>query len=347
MIKKSIVHMCSFDKENENQNLFPYLDKDIKYITATLSYYDYNKHDIGTRIEKMHHLREKITELSFSNSVIGINENIIYSFKRYFSNITTLIFENSQICCDISLFANETENLKKISIRSCCYHENILDFGNLNRSINLEELHLFDCDIQEILNIQRLSDLSTLSIGYVEIVNYNFISHLKNLVTLKIIHTCITNIDFVTQFKNLENLTIGYNKINDYRFLKKLNNLKSLTLEYNNNNCQNYPKLENYNYIKMSKRIFISCDGIKNRKINIEGDNVFLMIDLCATRSIKKCNVASIKLVVDDKKILFKDLSCFTKKINNISNNKNIMLYSTANKNNYVRYLSLMLSRTN
>ena len=150
---------------------------------------------------------------------------------KYFKNLKTISFSNLLIT-DLD-FENLyiMPNLTSLNFDKCT-------FENINKiaSLNLLELSIINCDIEDFSFIYGLNTLKSLSI-----INGNLslskINNLKNLVFLEISSSSVTDIEKLS-LPLLEELYIDETNINNLDIVFDLSNLKRLGLsrkQYENN----------------------------------------------------------------------------------------------------------------
>ncbi len=150
---------------------------------------------------------------------------------KYFKNLKTISFSNLLIT-DLD-FENLyiMPNLTSLNFDKCT-------FENINKiaSLNLLELSIINCDIEDFSFVYGLNTLKSLSI-----INGNLslskINNLQNLVFLEISSSKVTDIEKLT-LPLLEELYIDETDINNLDIVINLSNLKKLGLsreQYENN----------------------------------------------------------------------------------------------------------------
>lgn len=150
---------------------------------------------------------------------------------KYFKNLKNISFSNLLIT-DFD-FENlyKMPNLTSLNFDKCT-------FENINKitSLNLLELSIINCDIEDFSFIYGLNTLKSLSI-----INGNLslskINNLKNLVFLEISSSSVTDIEKLS-LPLLEELYIDETNINNLDIVFDLSNLKRLGLsrkQYENN----------------------------------------------------------------------------------------------------------------
>ena len=150
---------------------------------------------------------------------------------KYFKNLKTISFSNLLIT-DLD-FENlyKMPNLTSLNFDKCT-------FENINKitSLNLLELSIINCDIEDFSFVYDLNTLKSLSIinGNLSLSNIN---NLKDLVFLEISSSSVTDIEKLS-LPLLEELYIDKTNINNLDIVIDLPNLKKLGLsseQYENN----------------------------------------------------------------------------------------------------------------
>ena len=157
-------------------------------------------------------------------------------------------------------FFEKLFNLKKLKsinfIR--CKFEN----ADLISSLNLNNLDLVDCNINNYKFIYIMSDLISLTVINGEI-DFDLINRLKLLKYLNVSYSNISNDKAYLKLKDLEQLYINNTSINNFSYLINLINLKLLSVDgkqYENN-------LDIINKLK-ERNVDILSEGI----LSFEGD---------------------------------------------------------------------------
>lgn len=157
-------------------------------------------------------------------------------------------------------FFKKLFNLKKLKsinfIR--CEFEN----ADLISSLNLNNLDLVDCNINNYKFIYIMSDLISLTVINGEI-DFDLINRLKLLKYLNVSYSNISNDKAYLKLKDLEQLYINNTSINNFSYLINLINLKLLSVDekqYKNN-------LDIINKLK-ERNVDILSEGI----LSFEGD---------------------------------------------------------------------------
>lgn len=199
----------------------------------------------------------------FSEDELNKIDEVIISSEDSLDDV--ILFNNlyDLTICDKFIENNFFEklfNLKKLKsinfIR--CKFEN----ADLISSLNLNNLDLVDCNINNYKFIYIMSDLISLTVINGEI-DFDLINRLKLLKYLNVSYSNISNNKAYLKLKDLEQLYINNTSINNFSYLINLINLKLLSVDgkqYENN-------LDIINKLK-ERNVDILSEGI----LSFEGD---------------------------------------------------------------------------
>lgn len=199
----------------------------------------------------------------FSEDELNKIDEVIISSEDSLDDV--ILFNNlyDLTICDKFIENNFFEklfNLKKLKsinfIR--CEFEN----ADLISSLNLNNLDLVDCNINNYKFIYIMSDLISLTVINGEI-DFDLINRLKLLKYLNVSYSNISNDKAYLKLKDLEQLYINNTSINNFSYLINLINLKLLSVDekqYENN-------LDIINKLK-ERNVDILSEGI----LSFEGD---------------------------------------------------------------------------
>ena len=107
------------------------------------------------------------------------------------------------------------------------------DITELNKMTNLTFLTLWDNYISDINSLSELTNLTSLSLSNNRISDISALSKLTNLTELSLDINLISDISALAELKNLTSLELFENQISDITPLMKLTNLKYLNLTNN------------------------------------------------------------------------------------------------------------------
>lgn len=149
-----------------------------------------------------------------------------------FKNLNTLCIRNGFIDNDYFEVLLNLEKLCNICFEKCSFENEVLI-----ASLNIKELSLINCSIEDYNFIVVLEDLKRLKIinGIVNIKNINM---LKNLNYLQISYSKIIDSNVKLNLKNINELYIDNTDISDLSFTNNLRYLKNLGInetQYLNN----------------------------------------------------------------------------------------------------------------
>lgn len=109
-------------------------------------------------------------------------------------------------------------------------HNNISNIEELDRLSNLQDLYLGFTQIRNIEVVSKLSNLQDLDLSSTQIRNIEVLGKLNNLQTLFLRSTQISNIEVLGKLSNLQTLYLSSTQINNIEIIGKLSNLQTLHL---------------------------------------------------------------------------------------------------------------------
>ncbi|MFX1567599.1 MAG: leucine-rich repeat domain-containing protein [Promethearchaeota archaeon] len=134
----------------------------------------------------------------------------------------------------------------------------------MSECTELEELELSNNKINEITDLESLTNLRTLDLSYNNITEIKGIEHLENLCSLNLRYNQINEIKNLDGLKKLESLDISENNISKILGLEELHNLRLLDLSKNK-----IKKIENLNHLSNLTNLYLSDNEI-NKIENID-----------------------------------------------------------------------------
>jgi len=160
--------------------------------------------------------------INFNNEI----DNSYLSDITYFHNLKAITFRNGFINNDILKVLIKFEHLTSITFDNCAFEEE-----KLIASLNLKELSLISCQINDYSFVYIIDSLEILSIinGEVEINKLNL---LKNLRYLEITNSRILD-NTKINISNIHELYIDNTSIKDLTFLNELNSLEKVSIDEN------------------------------------------------------------------------------------------------------------------
>lgn len=139
----------------------------------------------------------------------------------------------------------------------------------------LEELYLGSNEINEIKNLEVLTNLKSLNLTNNKITEIKNLECLTNLVKFEIANNEITEIKNLDYLKNLEILSLSGNQITEIKNLECLIKLKELSLDRNKiSELKNLSRLQNLEYLSLSSNRIIEIQNLTSLR-NLE------FLDLC------------------------------------------------------------------
>ncbi|MBE7690075.1 leucine-rich repeat domain-containing protein [Tenacibaculum piscium] len=136
-------------------------------------------------------------------------------------------------------------NFSKLDMRSLKYEEYILDFievdgsievpskDKFNEILNLKELNLFKLNIVDLNFLKHFNNIKRLVLDNNKITDIKPLKNIKSLIFLSLSNSKVVNFEVLKNLRNLENLYLNENKIKDINFIEELKNLKTLSLDRN------------------------------------------------------------------------------------------------------------------
>ena len=196
--------------------------------------------------EQLNSLKELVIDYEY-----GLDLDIL----KYFNNLESLEIRNFEINKETLNIILSMNNLKDLSFQLCIFNTT----ENMNM-LNLKELHLDCCNIEDYSFIFDMINLERLTLAGLKNLNIYELNKLINLKYLNISHTTCSN--DVINITNLEELYIDGSSIRNIDFVLDLSNLKKLSLSKE--------QYENKNDI---------IEKIKNRDIEIYDYSIMLLGD--------------------------------------------------------------------
>ena len=160
---------------------------------------------------------------SLKELVIDYEYNLELDVLKYFSGLETLEIRNFNIDENTINSILSMKNLSNLSFQLCTFETT----NNLDK-LNLKELHLDCCEMNDYSFVFGMQNLERLSLSGQENLDILKINTLTNLKYLNISHTkCSSD---VLNIQSLEELFIDGSNITNLNFIFELPNLKELSL---------------------------------------------------------------------------------------------------------------------
>ena len=195
-------------------------------------------------------------ELNKIDEVIISSEDSLYD-ASLFNNLSDLTICDKFIENSFFKILFNLKNLKSINFTRCEFEN-----ADLISSLNVSNLDLVDCNINNYKFIYIMSDLVSLTVVNGEI-DFDLINRLKILKYLNVSYSDISNDRAYLKLNDLEKLYINNTSISNFSYLINLINLKLLSVDekqYENN-------LDVINKLK-ERNVDILSEGI----LSFEGD---------------------------------------------------------------------------
>lgn len=195
-------------------------------------------------------------ELNKIDEVIISSEDSLYD-ASLFNNLSDLTICDKFIENSFFKILFNLKNLKSINFTRCEFEN-----ADLISSLNVSNLDLVDCNINNYKFIYIMSDLVSLTVVNGEI-DFDLINRLKLLKYLNVSYSDISNDRAYLKLNDLEKLYINNTSISNFSYLINLINLKLLSVDekqYKNN-------LDIINKLK-KRNVAILSEGI----LSFEGD---------------------------------------------------------------------------
>ena len=195
-------------------------------------------------------------ELNKIDEVIISSEDSLYD-ASLFNNLSDLTICDKFIENNFFKILFNLKNLKSINFTRCEFEN-----ADLISSLNVSNLDLVDCNINNYKFIYIMSDLVSLTVVNGEI-DFDLINRLKLLKYLNVSYSDISNDRAYLKLNDLEKLYINNTSISNFSYLINLINLKLLSVDekqYKNN-------LDIINKLK-KRNVDILSEGI----LSFEGD---------------------------------------------------------------------------
>ena len=195
-------------------------------------------------------------ELNKIDEVIISSEDSLYD-ASLFNNLSDLTICDKFIENNFFKILFNLKNLKSINFTRCEFEN-----ADLISSLNVSNLDLVDCNINNYKFIYIMSDLVSLTVVNGEI-DFDLINRLKLLKYLNVSYSDISNDRAYLKLNDLEKLYINNTSISNFSYLINLINLKLLSVDekqYENN-------LDIINKLK-ERNVDILSEGI----LSFEGD---------------------------------------------------------------------------
>ena len=195
-------------------------------------------------------------ELNKIDEVIISSEDSLYD-ASLFNNLSDLTICDKFIENSFFKILFSLKNLKSINFTRCEFEN-----ADLISSLNVSNLDLVDCNINNYKFIYIMSDLVSLTVVNGEI-DFDLINRLKLLKYLNVSYSDISNDRAYLKLNDLEKLYINNTSISNFSYLINLINLKLLSVDekqYKNN-------LDVINKLK-ERNVDILSEGI----LSFEGD---------------------------------------------------------------------------
>lgn len=164
--------------------------------------------------EQLNSLKELVIDYEY-----GLDLDIL----KYFNNLESLEIRNFEINKETLNIILSMNNLKDLSFQLCIFNTT----ENMNM-LNLKELHLDCCNIEDYSFVFDMINLERLTLAGLKNLNIYELNKLINLKYLNISHTTCSN--DVINITNLEELYIDSSSIRNIDFVLDLSNLKKLSL---------------------------------------------------------------------------------------------------------------------
>jgi hypothetical protein len=215
---------------------------------------------------------------------INHNNKLKYFYDKYKSNIDAIRFEtesrdlkNIELFTDVSnvtissccvnTVTTITNNLNNIKILNMCLNK-ITDINFIKFIQNIKELILYNNNIQNLLVFENSTfpSIESLDLACNNIVNIEPLSKLTTLTLLNISYNNINNIEPLSILSELKDLGIDHNNINNIPLnIRLLSNLESLDISGNNiDNFDNLMLLQNLKNLHLSIGDFSILDNMRD-----------------------------------------------------------------------------------
>ena len=211
---------------------------------------------------------EYATSLKKLSVMNGKNLNAISALE----NLEDITIDNIYSQEDYKVI-KEIPNLKKLVLNNINFREYSL--SDLPKQI--EELTLNYGVLESIQEIEQFTNLSKLEIcgrnyEVKEIQGLDTINKLANLKTLCMNYMELTNIEFLENNKYIETLNVQENKITDISVIKTMEQLKNIDIRYNN--IKDITVLRDTELLKntwsISQSIQVTAEGLTGETIEVE-----------------------------------------------------------------------------
>ena len=141
------------------------------------------------------------------------------------------IEENLKYLSVLNNIPNKYKNIKELIFEKC---NNLNYFSFISNIENLEVLHIYESNIENILFLEKNIKIKELKlIGCKKIRNYSPISKLENLLILEISDVNLSDISFLKKTKNIKKLIFIYSlKKKNIKFISDLEKLEYLHIDF-------------------------------------------------------------------------------------------------------------------
>ena len=160
---------------------------------------------------------------SLKELVIDYEYDLELDILKYFNNLEILEIRNFNIDEQNLNIILSMNNLNNLSFQLCTFEST----NNMNK-LNLKELHLDCCKMNDYSFVFDMSNLERLTLSGIENLNILNVNKLSNLKYLNISHTKCSN--DILNLEHLEELYIDGSNIINLNFVLELPNLKVLSL---------------------------------------------------------------------------------------------------------------------
>ncbi|OJU17682.1 MAG: hypothetical protein BGN88_06095 [Clostridiales bacterium 43-6] len=231
------------------------------------------------------------------NDESGIPDAVLYSA------ILTKLNKKSNSCFTV----NDASRLTFFSYSAV--YQKVKSLKGIEKLSNLTRLSITDCEITDFSPVLKLKNLKNLNLSKNKISNISCASGLKNLDILNFSYNDITDVTPLGQLGNLKELYLWFNRIQDIRPLLKLHQLKTLNLESNYIDMSNSEMTAAVNQLRKMKNFALGLQGAK------VGDDFKAPVKLYIDRQQAKDennNIYYVKASINDEEIAFNKLYVFS-----------------------------------
>lgn len=251
-----------------------------------------NKFDINNNGEIDKFETDEITSIELYNKNIRSLQGIekfpnLKKIHIYESNIKNIDLNNNLKLTYLYLENNEITSLdlrNNVNLDTLHFENNMIETIDLSRNTKLKSINCYYCPKLKLLNIENITDLEYLNIGYTSISKLNF-SNPSSILYLNLESPSLSDIN-LDQFTNLESLkvlrrySIDISKNLNLKYLEcsdgyltsldvsKNTKLECLDLHRNKITSINITNLVNLGFLSIGSNELTSLDLSKNTKLH-------------------------------------------------------------------------------